>query len=105
MEILVRVRVENALVDLIIVNLRLRQGDSLSLILFNVVMEKAIRKMNMGPQEGIRLQDTSIGLLAYPDNIVLIEETQEGLKLLFSRLYKVALKVNEEKMEYMVLRR
>jgi len=46
METLVRVLVGNKLVDLITVNLRPKQGDFLSLMLFNVVMEKVIREMN-----------------------------------------------------------
>lgn len=50
-----------------------------------------------------------VGLLTYWDDTVLTEETQEGVKLLFSRLYKAALKVgllvNEEKTEYTVSRK
>lgn len=59
MEILVRIRMGNTLVDPITVNSGLRQSDSLSPILFNVVLEKVIqREMHIGPQKGIRLQNT-----------------------------------------------
>jgi hypothetical protein len=74
-----------------------------------VVLEKVIREIKIGPNEGIRLQDKSIGLLAYADDIVLMEESQDRLKILFSRLHKAASKVglcvNEEKTEYMFLSR
>jgi len=105
METLIRVQVGNSITDPATVNSGLRQGGSLSPILFNVVLEKVIREIKMGPNEGIRLQDTSIGLLAYADDIVLMEESQNRLKTLFNRLYKVAskvgLSVNEGKTEYM----
>jgi len=65
--------------------------------------------MKIGPNEGIRLQDTLIDLLSYVDDIVLMEESQDRLKILFSRLYKAASKVrlcaNKEKAEYMFLNR
>lgn len=38
----------------------LRQGDPLSTILFNAVLEKIIREINIGPQESVRLQDTAV---------------------------------------------
>ncbi|VVC26534.1 Hypothetical protein CINCED_3A005148 [Cinara cedri] len=62
METLVRVQVGNSITDPVTVNSGLRQGDSLSPILFNVVLEMVIREMKIEPQEDIRLQDMSIGL-------------------------------------------
>jgi hypothetical protein len=88
METLIRVQVGNLVTDPTKVNSGLRQGNSLSPILFNVVLEKVIREMKIGPNKGIRLQDTSIGLLAYANDIVLMEESQDRLKYLFSRLSK-----------------
>jgi hypothetical protein len=54
-------------------------------------LEKVIIEIKIRPNEGIRLQDTSIGLLviAYTCNyaeIVLMKESQDRLKMLFSRL-------------------
>jgi hypothetical protein len=107
METLIKVQVENSITDPARVNSGLRHGDSLTSILFNVVLEKIIREIKIGPNESIRLQDTSIGLPAYADDIVLMEEFQDRLKFLFSRLYKEASKVglcvNEGKTKYMVL--
>lgn len=76
METFVRVRVGNTLADPITVNSGLRYDDSLSPILFNMVLEKVIKEMNIGPQKDIVLQDTSIGLLVYADDILFLEETQ-----------------------------
>lgn len=53
-----------------------------------MIVEKVIREMEIGSQEGIKLQDMVVGLLPYADNIILIEESQDRLKILFSRLYK-----------------
>jgi len=73
------------------------------------VVEKIIKEMNITPQEGVKFQESSIGLLAYADDLVIMEESQDGLKSLLNRLEKAALKVgfhiNEDKMEYMVVRR
>lgn len=35
----------------------------------NNFMEKLIKEMKIGPNEGIRLQDSLIGLLAYADDV------------------------------------
>lgn len=78
----------------------------MSPILFNIVLEKVIIAMNVRHDEGLRLQDSSIGLLAYADNSVLSKETRNALKFIFERLQKMALKVrmqiNETKTKYMV---
>lgn len=60
MDKFVRVQVGNTTADPITVNSGLKQGDSLSLILYIVVLEKVIRGMNIIPQEGIRLKDRLI---------------------------------------------
>jgi len=74
-----------------------------------VVLEKVIREMKIEPHEGIRLRHTAVGLLPYSDDVVLMKESQDRLKILFSRLYKAASKVglykNEEKTDYIILSR
>lgn len=54
----------------------------MSPILFDIVLEKVIRKIKFEPQEGSRLmQSTVISLLTYLDDIiVLMEESQGRLK-------------------------
>jgi len=87
----------------------LRQGDSISHILFNLVLEKVIREMKIDPHEGIKLRNSTIPLLEYADDIVLMDESQDGVKRLCDRLndatLKVGLQINEQKTEYMIIGR
>jgi hypothetical protein len=55
----------------------LRQGDVLSPVLFNLVLEKVIREINIGRDEGVRMDRTCFSLLAYADNIVLLGEDEQ----------------------------
>ncbi|KAL4148126.1 hypothetical protein QTP88_002420 [Uroleucon formosanum] len=109
LETFVKVKVGNTNSDPILVKSGLRQGDGMSPILFNIVVEKVVREMNITPQEGVKFQELSIGLLAYADDQVIMEDSQDGLKDLLNRLEKAAMKVglhiNEDKTEYMVVGR
>lgn len=75
----------------------LRQGHSKSPILFNILYKKIyiIREMNMGWHEGTNLQGQTMGLLAYADDLVLLTESQNELKSLFSRLEKAEVKIHK----------
>lgn len=56
----------------------LRQGDALSLVLFNLVLERVIREMNI--LEGVILGQSTIGMLAYADDITLLGEDLDMIK-------------------------
>jgi hypothetical protein len=109
METFIKVKVGSSQTEPILVKSGLRQGDSMLLVLFNIVLEKVIRAMKVRPDKGVKLQDSSIGLLAYADDLVLMEESPNVLKSLFDRLQrlaaKVGLQINETKTEYMVVGR
>lgn len=81
----------------------------MSPVLFNLVLEKVIKETNIGPQEGVSLQGSSVALLAYADDLVLMEKSHNGLRTLFGRLEeaakKVGLQINERKTDYMVVGR
>lgn len=47
----------------------------MSPLLFNIVLEKIIKAMNVRSNEEVKLQDYSIGLLAYVDDLLLMEES------------------------------
>ncbi|KAL4120341.1 hypothetical protein QTP88_013055 [Uroleucon formosanum] len=108
METKVKVKVGDLILDPVLVKSLLRQGDALSPILFNLVLERVIRKINVNNQ-GFKLQDSSIELLAYADDVVLLGESQESLKIIFLKLKKAAAKVglqcNEGKTAYMCVDR
>jgi hypothetical protein len=49
----------------------LKQGDPLSPILFNLVLQKVIQSIKMVPS-GIKIGDEQLNILAYADDIALI---------------------------------
>jgi hypothetical protein len=49
----------------------LKQGDSLSPILFNLALQKVIQSIQMVPS-GIKISKEQLNILAYADDIVLI---------------------------------
>ena len=61
------------------------------------------------PYEGIKLQNSAIPLLIYVDDVVLMDESQDGIQQLFERFnntaQKIELHINEQKIEYMIVRR
>jgi hypothetical protein len=85
----------------------LRQGDALSPVMFNLVLEKIVREMNIS--EGIELGQVKIGLIAYADDIALLGDNIEVIKSLGKKLIKTAEKVgltiNDDKTEYLVVNR
>lgn len=77
-----------------------RQGDPLSGLLFNFVMDAVLAKLD--PKLGVRLSPTLIfNHLAFADDVALIAETAEGLRILAktfeSELALVGLKPNPKK--------
>jgi len=50
-----------------------------------------IREINIEPRAGVKLQESFIGLLVYAYDLVIMEESQVGLKSLLYRLEKAAL--------------
>jgi len=81
----------------------------LSPVLFNLVLEKVIREINIGRDEGVRMDRTCFNLLAYADDIVLLGEEEQKVVDLCDRLIesvkKVGLHLNIEKTQYMKVSR
>jgi len=83
----------------------LRQGDAHYPILFNLVLEKIVREINLS--EGVELGQSTINMLVYADDISLLGKSRELIikmgKSLIKAAEKVGLRINEEKTEYMVV--
>jgi hypothetical protein len=87
------------------INNGVRQGDALSTILFNLVLEAALLKMDLRGNISARTKQ----LCAYADDVVTIARTQKALKETFITLQKEAenlgLIINTNKTKYMQLTR
>lgn len=104
---MIRIKFLNMRLDLVSLKSDRKQSESESSILFNLVLEKAIREMRIEPREGIKLRDKVISVLAYSDDVVLMEESQDRVKQFFKRLnnaaQKIVLHVNKQKTEYIIV--
>jgi hypothetical protein len=82
----------------------LRQGDVLSTLLFNVVLEVIVRRANLQTTGTIFNKETQ--LLAYADDIVTVGKSQSAVPDAYLALereaVKVGLKINEQKTKYMI---
>jgi len=103
----IKIKVANSTSKPFKVTSGLRQGDALSPILFNLVLEKVVRDMNIS--EGVTLGQSKIGLLAYADDIAILGDNIEIVKIHCKKLMdaanKVGLRINDKKTEYMKLNR
>jgi sorting nexin-29 len=87
------------------INTGLRQGDALSTLLFNLVLEGIIRKLDTRGNISTKLTQ----LCAYADDLVIIARTPNALDEMFLTLEKEArdagLIVNQSKTKYMKIAR
>lgn len=93
----------------IFVNRGVRQGCPLAPTLFNLCMEGLLERLAKQQADGLKLGSTWITVQAYADDILLISDTEEGLRNLASTLEKFCtttnLEINVEKcrtMSYVV---
>lgn len=72
-----RLKIMNVILLSFNITNRLRPGDAMSLILFDLVLEFVVRKIPR--MKLITFSDKNM-LLAYADDIVIIQKTQKGMK-------------------------
>ena len=65
------------------------QGDSLSLILFNLALQKVIQSIQKVPS-GIKIGKEKLNILAYADDILLIEKNEIEIRQLFIEMENIA---------------
>jgi hypothetical protein len=86
----------------------LKQGDSLSPILFKLVLQKVIKSIQMCPS-GIKIGKEQLNILTYADDSVLIGKNEIEIRQLFAEMEKTArklgLQISQEKTKYMIVER
>jgi sorting nexin-29 len=102
-----QVKIQNRFSEPINVKNRVRQGDALACLLFNIALEKVIRNAAVNIRGTIF--DKSVQILAYADDIDIIGRTQSAVIEAFTSLEKAAkdtnLFINQEKTKYMPVRK
>ena len=70
----------------------IRQGDSLSLLLFNIIMDEIIKKVSK--LRGYKVGEKKINLLCYADDAVWVAEHEDDLQRLLHQFNLVAKSFN-----------
>jgi len=102
-----RVRVGKNLSDMFPIRNGLKQGDALSLLLFNFALEYAIRRVQVN-QDGLKLNGTH-QLLTYVDDVNIlggsVDTVKKNTEALVSASKEIGLEVNAHKTKYMTVSR
>jgi hypothetical protein len=86
----------------------LKQGDTLSPILFNLALQKVVQSIKTVPS-GIKIGKEQLNVLKYVDDITLIGKNETEIRKLFVAMENIARKfrlhTNQEKTKYMIVER
>lgn len=89
---LIQARINGDLTEPINVGCGIRQGDSLSPLLFNIIMDEIIRNVRL--LKGYSMGDQEITILCYADDAVLVAENEDDLQRLLHRFNCTAKSLN-----------
>ena len=87
----IQAKVNGKLTEKISSNSGIRQGDSLSPLLFNIIMDEIIKQVRK--HKGYKMGDREIKILCYADDAVLIAEDEDDLQRLLFQFYKTGEKI------------
>ena len=100
-----RIKIEGKLDGRIPVNQRIHQGDSLSPLLFNVVMNKIIKDLK--GLQGYSLGDENVNIVCYADDATLVVDNKDDLQQLLYRFSqscaKYDIKISPKKMKSLTI--
>ena len=86
-------------------NTGLKQGDSISQILFNLALQKVIRSIKVVPS-GIKIVKDKLNVLAYAGDVVLTGKNEMDIRQLFAEIENIARKlgphINQGKTKYVI---
>lgn len=98
-----KVKINGEISEKFDVSTGVRQGDGVSPLLFNLALEEALQEVRQ-TEAGITI-GTKINVLAFADDVAIMAESKEELKVLVTKLLnhtqKVGLKINEGKTKIM----
>ena len=84
----------------------LKQGDSVSPLLFSLALQKVIQSIKVAPSS-IRIGKEQLNVLAYADDIALIGKNEIEIRKLFVEMENIArkfrLQINQEKIKCMIV--
>jgi hypothetical protein len=89
-ETLHKIKIQNKLSECFITNRGIRQGDSLSTLLFNIALEKVMREIIINPGGTIFNRSKQYTHMAYADDIVIIARNTEDLNEVVSHMQPAA---------------
>jgi len=99
-----RVKIGNQMSETFNIHNGLKQGDALSHLLFNLVLEYAIKEIQKS-EDGLKLNGIT-QLLTYADDIALLGDNKETLinntKTVLNKMKGLGLQISAEKTKYMV---
>ena len=99
------VKIENLTSNTFSISSGVRQGDPLSVTIFNLTLESVIKKLNLRGDVSLKLRQ----IVAYADNVALLAGSLKALKDIVHKLKNeatlVGLSINEDKTKYMQIKR
>ena len=77
--------------DPIFINRGVRQGCPLAPTLFNLCIEGLLERLTRQTEDGVTIEDTVVAVQAYADDLILVSDTEEGLRKLATTLERFCL--------------